>query len=110
MDKKLVKKLADAGVEPAVIINLLLSDDEEEQEKPAQIPDPPAQASQEKPAEPVIETVKPAASNDAILAAIEKLTGAIHAGNIRAASAGEPAQPESAETILANLLHPQPGK
>ena len=105
IDKALIKKLSMAGVDPAVIINLIVSDEEETPEAapdPAPVPDPqpaPAPAPQPQPAAP---------NNDAVLAAIEKLTGAIQASNIRGASAGDPASAETADTILANLLHPQP--
>lgn len=103
IDKALIKKLSTAGVDPAVIINLIVTDEEEAPEAaqdPAKVPEPqPAPAPAPQPA--------PAANNDAVLAAIEKLTGAIQASNIRGASAVDPAGAETADTILANLLHPQ---
>lgn len=105
IDKKLIEKLSKAGVDPAVIVSMLLDDDEAEQEKPEQIGDPEPAPSQPEPEKAPAET-KPQANGDAILAAIEKLTGAVMAGNIRNASAGDPAQAETADTILASLIAP----
>lgn len=103
MDKSMVKKLSSAGVDPAVIINLLLDEDEPEQAagvraEPAEIPAEPApQVAQPEP-EP--------RKDDAILAAIERLTGAVQAANIRNMSAGDPTQAETADSILASLIAP----
>lgn len=105
IDKALIKKLSSAGVDPAVIINLIVEDEAPEAaQDPAPVPDPqPAAPAAAPDPQPV-----PAANNDAVLAAIEKLTGVIQASNIRGASAGDPQGSETADTILANLLHPQP--
>lgn len=106
IDKHMVKKLSSAGVDPAVIISLLLDEDEPEQAaevraEPAQVVEVPAPAEIAPPAPaPQPEPRK----DDAILAAIEKLTGAIHASNIRGASAGDPAQAETADQILAQVI------
>ena len=107
IDKGMIKKLSSAGVSPEIILNLLL--DEDEPEQAAEVRAEPAQVVQAPPAEtataaPVPEPRK----DDAILAAIEKLTGAIHASNIRRDGIAGPEQPETTDTILANLLHPQP--
>lgn len=108
IDKKLIEKLSKAGVDPAVIVSMLLDDDEPEQEAPAAAEDPaPAPSPEPAPAKPV-ETPQPAGvTNDAILAAIEKLTGAIHANGIRSASAGDPAAAETTDEILAKMLRPE---
>ena len=107
IDKGMIKKLSSAGVSPEIILNLLLDEDEPEQAAevraepaPAEAPAPAVPAPEPQPAEP--------RKDDAILAAIEKLTGAIHASNIRRDSAGDPGQAETTDQILANLLHPQP--
>ena len=108
IDKGMIKKLSGAGVSPEIILNLLL--DEEEPEQAAEVRADPA------PAEPAAAPAAPATApqpaeprkDDAILAAIEKLTGAIHAANMRRDSAGDPGQAETTDQILANLLHPQP--
>lgn len=107
IDKGMIKKLSGAGVSPEIILNLLL--DEEEPEQAAEVRADPA------PAEPAAAPAAPAApatqpeprKDDAILAAIEKLTGAIQASNIRSMSAGDPAQAETADTILASLIAPK---
>lgn len=105
-DKKLMKRLIEEGVDPAVILKIMLEDDEMEQETPAAAADP-APAPSTEPAKPV-ETPQPAGvTNDAILAAIEKLTGAIHANGIRSASAGDPAAAETTDEILAKMLRPE---
>lgn len=95
IDKGMIKKLSGAGVSPEIILNLLL--DEEEPEQSDEVRADPAPVPQ--PAEP--------RKDDAILAAIEKLTGAIHASNMRRDSAGDPGQPETADTILASLIAPK---
>lgn len=105
IDKKLIEKLSKAGVDPAVIVSMLLDDDETEQEKPEQIPDPEPAPSQPEPEKASAET-KPQPGGDAILAAIERLTGAVQAANMRYASAGDPAAAETADTILASLIAP----
>lgn len=108
IDKKLIEKLSKAGVDPAVIVSMLLDDDETEHETPAAAADPaPAPSPEPAPAKPV-EAPQPAGvTNDAILAAIEKLTGAIHANGIRSASAGDPAAAETTDEILAKMLRPE---
>ena len=105
IDKKLIEKLSKAGVDPAVIVSMLLDDDEVEREKPQQIPDPEPAPSQPEPVKAPAET-KPQPGGYAILAAIEKLTGAVQAANMRYASAGDPAAAETADTILASLIAP----
>lgn len=102
IDKGMIKKLSSAGVSPEIILNLLLDEDEPEQAAEVRA-EPAAPAEQPQPL-PAPEPRK----DDAILAAIEKLTGAIHASNIRRDGIDGPEQPETADTILANLLHPQP--
>lgn len=114
IDKSMVKKLSSAGVDPAVIINLLLDEDEPEQAagvraEPAQPEQAPAAAEPVQPVPTSVPAPEPR-KDDAILAAIEKLTGAIHASNIRRGGMAGPEQPETTDTILANLLHPQPNK
>lgn len=105
IDKGMVKKLSSAGVSPEIILNLLLDEDEPEQaagvraepEAPAEPPQPAAPAQEPEPRK-----------DDAILAAIEKLTGAIHASNMRRDGMPGPEAAETTDQILANMLHPQP--
>lgn len=107
IDKSLVKKLSSAGVDPSVIINLLLDEDEPEQAAevradPVQV-EKAAAPAEENPRQPV--AAPDPRKDDAILAAIEKLTGAIHASNIRNSSAGDIPK-ETADDILAALIRP----
>lgn len=107
-DKKLMKRLKEEGVDPAVILKIMLEDDEMEQEPQEAAADPAPAQSQEPATAKTDETPQTAGvTNDAILAAIEKLTGAIHANGIRSASAGDPAAAETTDEILAKMLRPE---
>lgn len=102
MDKELIKKLSKAGVSAEVILALMLDEDEkpeQEQPKPEQEQPKPKQ-EQPKPEQPA------AVGNDAILAAIEKLTGAVQAANIRNIGGSTPKQ-ETAEDVLAQIINPK---
>ncbi len=104
IDKGMIKKLSSAGVDPAIIVNLLLDEDEPEQAAGVRAePEQPEQAPAA--AEPVQPAPEPR-KDDAILAAIERLTGAVQAANIRNMSAGDPTQAETADSILASLIAP----
>lgn len=95
-----LKLLKAAGVEDAVLIRLLFDDQEAEEvpADPAPVPDPePAPA----PAAAPIET-----GADKILAAIERLTGAVQASNMRSMDGGQPVR-ETADDILASLIAPK---
>lgn len=104
LSKDLIKKLNEAGVDPTVIVRLML-DDEPETVTPDEPQDPaPAPAPAPEPAKPA-----PAAdTGDKILAAIERLTGAVQASNIMNFSAGDP-KGESVDDILAEMLTPKKG-
>lgn len=102
MDKELIKKLSKAGVSSDVILALMLDEDEkpkQEQPKPEQEQPKPKQ-EQPKPEQPA------AVGNDAILAAIEKLTGAVQAANIRNMGGSTPKQ-ETADDVLAQIINPK---
>ena len=103
IDKGMIKKLSSAGVDPAIIVNLLL--DEDEPEQAAGVRAEPAEASAE-PAPQVTQPEPEPRKDDAILAAIERLTGAVQAANIRNMSAGDPTQAGTADSILASLIAP----
>lgn len=95
-----LKLLKAAGVEDAVLIRLLFDDQEAEEvpADPAPAPDPePAPA----PAAAPIET-----GADKILAAIERLTGAVQASNMRSMDGGQQVR-ETADDILASLIAPK---
>lgn len=103
MDKKLIGKMQKAGVSADVILALML--DEEEQTPPAEAEQtPPAEAEQTPPAE---SKAAAPAGNDAILAAISKLTGAIQASNIINSRQNGP-KPQSVDEILAGVLGGNP--
>ena len=99
IDKKTAEKMRAAGVDASVILDLML-DEEEKQPEPA--PEPKKEETKPEPAPKKEE--KPVVGNDAILAAIEKLTGVIQASNIR--GAGTDPQVETADSILASLIAP----
>lgn len=95
-----LKALKAAGVEDAVIVRLMFDDQEAEEAPadPAPAPDPePAPA----PAAAGVET-----GADKILAAIERLTGAVQASNMRSMDGGQPVR-ETADDILASLIAPK---
>lgn len=101
MDKELIKKLSKAGVSAEVILALMLDEDDkpkQEQPKPEQERPKPKQ-EQPQPEQPA------AVGNDAILAAIEKLTGAVQAANIRNMGGNTPKQ-ETADDVLAQIINP----
>lgn len=94
-----LKLLKAAGVEDAVLIRLLF-DDQEAEEAPADPAPVPATEPAPAPAAP-IET-----GADKILAAIERLTGAVQASNMRSMDGGQPVR-ETADDILASLIAPK---
>ena len=98
MDKDLIKKLSRAGVSSDVILALMLDEDDKqtEQPKPEPKPEPPKPEPAPQPT---------AVGNDAILAAIEKLTGAVQAANIRNMGGSTPKQ-ETADDVLAQIINP----
>lgn len=108
MDKDLIKKLSRAGVSSDVILALMLDEDEKQPEqKPEQASQPeqkpePASQPEQKPDQPA------AVGNDEILAAIEKLTGAVQAANIRNMGGSTPKQ-ETADDVLAQIINPEGG-
>lgn len=99
MDKELIKKLSKAGVSAEVIIALMLDEDEKPQSEQKPEPKPEQPKPEPKPEQPA------AVGNDAILAAIEKLTGAVQAANIRNMGGSTP-KPETADEVLAQIINP----
>lgn len=104
MKTDLIKKLKEKGVPADVILELVL-DDQEPAADPAAAQDPQPAAD---PAQPAAQDPQPAApaGTDKILEAIERLTGAIQAGNIRGMNSGGP-QTETTDEILASMLAPK---
>ena len=106
LDKKTLSYLKSKGVSADILIDLLLEDDP--QPESVADPEPAAPAPEVQPA-PAAPEQKQA---DPVLAAIEKLTGAVQAMNIRGRSM-EPPRAESADDILASVLagpRPEGGK
>lgn len=108
MNTDLIKKLKEKGVPADVILELVLDDQElgatpEPAEDPA--PQPAADPAPQPAADPAPQPAAPAGT-DKILEAIERLTGAIQAGNIRGMNSGGP-QTETTDEILASMLAPK---
>lgn len=109
MNTDLIKKLKEKGVPADVILELVLDDQEPgatpEPAQPAE--DPAPQPAADPATDPAPQPAAPAGT-DKILEAIERLTGAIQAGNIRGMNSGGP-QTETADEILASMLAPKKG-
>lgn len=102
MDKETAKRLLAKGVDPSIILDELLGEDD----APAVVAlQPEEPAAEVKPAEVPEENRRP--DPDPILAAIEKLTGVIQAGNSRTRSF-DAARPETTDDILAAALGGRP--
>lgn len=98
MDINLLKKLQAAGVAADVILQLVLDED------PAPADPQPAPAPAPAPADPAPQPAAPA-SNDAILQAINRLTGSIQAMNLR--TIGGQQQPvQTSDDILKFMMSP----
>lgn len=120
MTKEQVEALKAAGISESAIIDRILAEtapgpekpDTEEKKaadgketKPAQDPAPETKPEQEKKTEPE----KKAGSEDKILAAIEKLTGAVLTHNINSIGR-EDSVPDDADKIIGALLRGEPPK
>lgn len=105
IDKKTLAFLKEKGVSPDILLDLVLEDD------PA--PAPEADPATEEPAPEVKPATMPEQKNqDPVLAAIEKLTGAVQLMNVRGLSMEIPKK-ESTDDILASVLagpRPEGGK
>lgn len=109
MEKELIQKLQKAGVASDVILALILDD-----EQPAPEAQTQNQPAAEQPAEQPEQQAAPetgGTATDPILAAINKLTGAIQASNIiNSGAAGRP-QAVTVDDVMAKIIQPQaPGK
>ena len=104
MDNKIIKTLKEKGVDPAIILDLILED--ETPAAPEAQAESEATAATEATAEPAAQA---APEKDAILAAIEKLTGAIQASNIMHSGTSSVPEMTSADA-LAQLINPKGGK
>ena len=122
MTKEQVEALKAAGISESAIIDRILAEAapgpekpdaeekkaaDEKETKPAQDPAPETKPEQEKKTEP--EPEKKSGSEDKILAAIEKLTGAVLTHNINSIGR-EDSVPDDADKILGALLRGEPPK
>ena len=130
MTKEQVEALKAAGISESAIIDRILEEAaprpekpdteekkpaeekktkpaEEKKTKPAQDPAPEKKPEQEKKTEP--EPEKKSGSEDRILAAIEKLTGAVLTHNIKSIGR-EDSVPDDADKIIGALLRGEPPK
>lgn len=109
MDNKIIKTLKEKGVDPGIILDLILED---ETAAPESAPEVAAQPAAPEVAAPEPITQKDVdqgkETSDAILAAIEKLTGAIQASNIIHTGTNKVPQETSADA-LAQLINPKGG-
>lgn len=116
MTKEQVKMLRDAGISEEAIINRILSEPgtekpdaeekkpaDEKETKPAQDPAPETKPEQEKKTEPE----KKPETEDRILKAIEKLTGAVLSKNINTIGRDDTPE-ESADDVLGALFRGEP--
>lgn len=101
IDQKTAQALKDKGVDPGIILDLMLEQDADPEQTPDRKPE------EQKPAEQKPAEQKP--DPDPILQAINKLTGAIQASNILNSGSQGPAA-ETSEDILAQLINPKGGK
>ena len=122
LTNKDIQKLKDKGVDPSVILDLLL----EEEEDPGKAPETPKNEKQEKAPEQTPEEKKPETYKDPdpitsehirqatdvqdqILKAIEKLTGAVQTSNLLNAGSKGP-DVDTTEAALASIINPKGGK
>lgn len=109
LSNKDIQKLKEKGVDPSVILDLLLEEDL------GAAPETPEEKKQEQTPEEKQEDKKPAAPEqkndiqDQILKAIEKLTGAVQTSNLLNAGSTGP-DVDTTEDILASIINPKGGK
>ena len=101
IDQKTAQKLKEKGVDPGIILDLMLDQEAAPEQKPEEQKPAEQKPAEQKPAEQKPET-------DPILQAINKLTGAIQASNILNSGSKGPEQ-ETSQDILAQLINPKEG-
>lgn len=105
MDKQLINKLLKAGVDAQTILTLVL-DDDTAAETPETSGDTGAESAADTPAgNQTPDAAEAPAQNDAILAAINKLTGAIQASNILNMGGSTPPA-TSIDDVMKKLIQP----
>lgn len=109
IDKSLIQKLHAAGVSPDVILQLVLDDDTPAAQAEPAAKDPAPAAHAEPAAQDPAHVAIP--QGDAILQAINRLTGSIQAMNIRGIGGSTPpAQPTSHDALAYMLSSGAPEK
>ena len=110
IDQKTAQKLKEKGVDPSIILDLMLEQEAAPEQTPEQKPEeqkPEEQKpAEQKPAEQKPAELKP--ETDPYLAAINRLTGAIQASNILNSGSKGPEQ-ETSQDILAQIINPKEG-
>ena len=107
MERKVIEKLRTAGVDPAVILDLILDDQDQSHAAPAEVtPEPAAAPDHELASAAPAEPAAPAApAADPILSKLDQLIGTIQASNILRDGRGS--QPtETVDDILAKMITP----
>jgi hypothetical protein len=103
MERKVIEKLRTAGVDPAVILDLILDDQDQSHAAPAEVTPEPAAAPDPEPAPAPAAPAAPA--TDPILSKLDQLIGTIQASNILRDGRGS--QPtETVDDILAKMITP----
>ena len=101
MERKVIEKLRTAGVDPAVILDLILDDQDQSHAAPEQVTPEPAAAPDPEPAP----AAPGAPATDPILSKLDQLIGTIQASNILRDGRGS-AQTETVDDILAKMITP----
>ena len=108
MTKEQVEKLRQAGISESAIIDRILEEGEPIPEKPDTVPAEPAAAPAEpEPEKPEAKPEKPDRT-DQVLAAIEKLTGAVLGHNVNGSGISDLGK--SGDDIIGELLRGEPKK
>ena len=102
IDQKTANKLRQAGVDSSIILSLMLDDEEQPAAAQDPVADPdPAPGRQDPEPQPAQEQ-----STDAVLQAIEKLTGAVQLMNQRN-NFREGSGKQTTDDILASIIRPE---
>lgn len=117
LTNKDVKKLKEKGVDPSIILDLLLDEEQDPgtntdapmNEKPEKAPEEKNPAAQADPEEKKSAAGQTNDIQDQILKAIEKLTGAVQTSNLLNAGSVGP-DVDTTEAALASIINPTGGK
>lgn len=113
ISQSLINKLKDKGVSADIILDLILDDEQTQEKSGTSDLESAKNEKQDNPETPAPETPAPETpagqTQDAILQAINKLTGAIQASNIINSGSKGPDTETSADA-LAQLINPKGGK